>query len=216
MDLDDYNVSSATSSQKLGVLFACMGLGCLVGPLMAEPFVTMERPTTLQLGCITGYGFIALGYFGWEFWDPLKFPFWHLGITAGLRSMGASIIWTHSSLLLQQFSVPNKLGRVMSVDYALALLLEAVSAALCGVLIDKVGMPLDQICLLMGLLSTFILVLWWQYHCAGCGAVAYQPTTARKEQNEDDEDNPERYTSTSENTESSRSTSPTETTLLLP
>jgi hypothetical protein len=64
-------------------------------------------------------------------------PFWCICFMTGVRAAGSSVLWVDSSLLLQKFSAPEMLGRVVAVDYSLANLTEALATLLCGILEDR-------------------------------------------------------------------------------
>merc|ERR1711935_698965 len=53
------------STQRLGILFCFMGVGCILGPIIVEPFLDMNHTYTIQLSCIVSYFLITIGYAGW-------------------------------------------------------------------------------------------------------------------------------------------------------
>ena len=156
-------------NQRLGLLFSVVGVGCLLGPLIAEPFMDMERPASLQLSCILSFGIMAFGFYGWSMFTP----FWSLCFFASIRAAGSSILWTNSSILLQKFSEPQMLGRVMAVDVALGQLTEAASAYMCGVLLDKVSLTTPEVSFVFGSFGALCMLLWGWYHISGGGATGY-------------------------------------------
>jgi MFS family permease len=162
-EIDDSNI-------RLGILFAVVGVGCVVGPLMVEPYLDMKKPTTLQISCIFSHLLMAAGYFGWS----AMASYWSLCVFATLRAMGSSIIWINSGIMLQKFSDPDMLGRVTAAEYALGLLSEAAAAFMCGFLLDFVGLCPSQVSFLAGCTGLFWIVVWSFYHLAGRGAVLYK------------------------------------------
>ena len=52
------------SSQRLGILFAFVGVGCFLGPVIAEPFSHMDNVSSLERACLVSYLFMALGCYG--------------------------------------------------------------------------------------------------------------------------------------------------------
>jgi hypothetical protein len=158
------------SNMKLGVLFSLSGIGCVLGPLIAEPFMNVDRPRSVQLSCVIAFGVSALGYLGWTF----PSPFLSICVFALIRAAGSSTIWINSTLLLQKFSAPKMLGRVLAADYALALLTEAISAYLCGVLMDQAELSVYQVSSVLALLTAVSTVIWIWYHVAGLGAAKYR------------------------------------------
>jgi hypothetical protein len=156
--------------KKLGILFSLVGTGCLLGPLLTEPFLDMERPSTLQLSCVLSFGITAIGYLGWSF----ESSFWVISVFALIRAAGTSIIWINSTLLLQKFSTPKMMGRVLAIDFAIALLAESLSAYYTGVLLDKEGLSTYQVSFLLAIFSLVLTVVWSVYHISGHGAIKYQ------------------------------------------
>ena len=169
-DRDSEEFDLVSSNRKLGILFSLVGIGCLVGPLIAEPWVHVERPITLQISCIISFGLSALGYFGWA-----SIPyFWSTAIFAVIRAAGSSNIWIHSTLMLQKFSAPHMLGRVLAADYAVALVGEASAALLCGTFMDHhTDWTPYQVSWVLALMTSAISIGWLIYHLSGRGAGQY-------------------------------------------
>ena len=44
--------NKAATSRRLGLIFSFIGLGCLLGPTVANFTIKADRPTTMQLICI--------------------------------------------------------------------------------------------------------------------------------------------------------------------
>ena len=144
------------SSERLGLIFASVGLGCFVAPLIFDHFTRMEDSRSLERSCLVSYLFMAIGCFGMSVVTSFAEIYWCTAIRAG----GSSVVWIYSSLLLQKFSSEQMLGRVLSVDYALATLAESISAFGGGYLQDKFGMSAEQVSFLMGVIATTAFVLW--------------------------------------------------------
>ena len=51
----------ASSSRRMGVFFSLVGIGCLVGPIVAKPYIYVECPRTLQVSCLVAFGLSVLG-----------------------------------------------------------------------------------------------------------------------------------------------------------
>lgn len=160
-----------SSNRKLGILFSLVGVGCLLGPLTAEPWVHVERPKTLQVSCIVGFILSTIGYFGWA----SIHHFWSICLFTLLRAAGSSNIWIHSTLLLQKFAPEQMLGRVLAADYAIALIGEASAAFLCGYFMDHhtSWTPFDMSWVL-AVLTSAISIMWLAYHLSGRGACQYK------------------------------------------
>jgi hypothetical protein len=171
-EMGDY---AEDSNSRLGVLFSIVGIGCLIGPLAIEPFIDVERPKAVQLSCVMGFLLPAIGYTGWSFQDT---PFWFISMFALIRASGTSITWINSTLLLQKFSAEHMLGRILAIDYALALLGEAASAYSCGVLMDQAHLSAFQVSRILAVLSLILAMIWSWYHFSGRGAGVYSHTTS--------------------------------------
>jgi hypothetical protein len=167
--------SDERRSARLGLLFAIPGIGCMIGPLVADRYTNMAQPKTIQLACVysfalTVFGLLMMGLFR---------QFWLIGLFTGIRAMGSAIVWINSSLLLQKFCEPEMFGRLSAIENALALFGEAASALGAGLLQD-LGWDAEEVCLLLSGLGIFLASLWAFYHFAGRGAASYrEPKTAR-------------------------------------
>ena len=146
------------SSQRLGILFAFVGVGCVLGPIIIEPFTRMEEISSLERACLMSFFLMALGYYG--LWQFDKFIL--ICIFSSVRSAGANIVWVYSSLLLQKLSSERMRGRVFGVDYALAMLSESASALLAGVLLDD-KVSAAQISLIWSIVAFSTLAVWGIY-----------------------------------------------------
>jgi predicted MFS family arabinose efflux permease len=154
------DVNLEESSKRLGILFAFVGVGCIVGPILIEPYSHVNDVSSLERACLVSYLLMALGYFGlWQF----NHEFLLICIFSVIRAAGSNIVWIYSSLLLQILSRDSMLGRVVAVDYAFATLGEALSALLGGVLQDDVIMSAAQVSLVMALVASATLVVWIIY-----------------------------------------------------
>ena len=111
-------------------------------------------------------GFGTLGCLGVGLFPSFEFNC----IFSMLRSGGLSATWINSSVLLQSFSTPEKLGRVLAVDNALALLAESLSALLCGFLQDHVCLSAEQVTLITATTGGVMVGVWSIYHIMGYGA----------------------------------------------
>ena len=148
------------SSVRLGALFAFVGVGCIIGPILIEPYSHVNDVSSLERACLVSYLLMALGYFGlWQF----NHEFLLICIFSAVRAAGSNIVWIYSSLLLQILSRDSMLGRVVAVDYAFATLSEALSALLGGVLQDNAGISAANVSLIMALVASATLVIWIIY-----------------------------------------------------
>ena len=89
--------NEAENSRRLGVLFCCVGIGCFIGPLISDRYTSMKNMYSILNGCIISYAIQGLGWLGIGYIAP--FPF--IGLFTAVRSVGSSVNWIYSTLLLQ-------------------------------------------------------------------------------------------------------------------
>ena len=128
---------------SMGIMFAVVGLGTGIGPIIARRY-TGDRDPFLRTAIALSFLMIAGGV-------AIAAPLSSFGtVLTGvlLRGVGGGIIWVFSTQLLMQL-VPNHIqGRVFATEFALFTLMGAVSAAIGGWSIDNPA---------IGLAGT----LWW-------------------------------------------------------
>lgn len=173
-------VQDEKSPARLGLLLAFTGIGCTVGPLIADLFTNMKNPVSLQKSCIAGMAIATAGFFA----TALFSPFWSICIFTLIRSAGGSTNWIDSSILLQKFTSGGMVGRVLAVDYSLALLARALAAFLAGSMLDTWSMTAHQVGFLISFLSALLAICWLVYHASGHGAGA-EPRNASLSGKED-------------------------------
>ncbi len=123
---------------SLGILYAVVGVGTGLGPILARRF-TGDRDRPLRIAIALSYGVSILGL---VIIAPLS-GFGVVLLGSLLRGIGVGMNWVFSTQLLLQL-VPNLVrGRVFSTEYALLTLGNAGSAALAGWVLDNtaIGIP---------------------------------------------------------------------------
>jgi MFS family permease len=144
-------------STSLGIFYALVGIGTGIGPILARYF-TGDDPSRLRRAIALGYLVAGLGLlivstlsnFGIVLFGTL------------LRGLGVSIGWVFSTQLLLQL-LPNRVrGRVISTEFALLTLANAVGAAMGGWAFDNLSITISQMLWLMvGI--TFAFGLFWVF-----------------------------------------------------
>jgi hypothetical protein len=90
--------NEAETSRRIGDLYSSIGLGCVLGPIIANSFVVDgSKPVTVQKACIMSFAVLGIGWIG-----VAKAP--NFGVICAftiLRSCGSAVIWINSSLILQ-------------------------------------------------------------------------------------------------------------------
>jgi MFS family permease len=127
----------------LGIMFAVVGVGTGVGPIVARRF-TGDRGHALRVAIGLAFFITAAGVAIAAM--LASFPLLLVGLF--LRGVGGGIVWVFSTQLMMQL-VPNEIqGRVFATEFALFTLMGAISAGFGGWSTDT---PL------LGLSGT----LWW-------------------------------------------------------
>jgi len=173
----------SASNARLGLLFTCVGFGCLVGPLVAENFTTMKYLRTLQYAIIVSFAFMTVSAFGMGYFDT---NFICTCVFTIIRALGSSTIWVNSSILLQKFSSIDMLGRVSSVDHTIATLCEAISVMSAGILLDIFGLGPNIVCYIFSILSLIMFTFWFIFDRNGGGAASSHGLVSCYEDNDDD------------------------------
>lgn len=89
----------AESSRRMGVLYSSIGVGCVVGPILANStIVDGRRPSTLQLAILCGLAMLTIGWLGIATHSS---SFKHICIFTMVRTTGSSLIWLFSTLIMQ-------------------------------------------------------------------------------------------------------------------
>jgi len=109
--------------------------------------------------CVLGFFIIATS-FGATGILSLNDHFAILGFAQTIRSIGCSMIWVDSSLLIQKFTPPSLLGRINSIDTTGALLGESLSNVGVGLLMDNIGLGPESVSFLLGGLGLLFFALW--------------------------------------------------------
>ena len=155
----------AETSKRLGLIFSCIGLGCLFGPMFANTMIQAERLGTMQLACVGSLAFMMMGWVGFA-QDP---GFALICVFTSVRSFGSSTIWVNSSLLLQNLASPKMLGRVLALEFGLCMAFDALAATIAGQLLDY-GVPKHTISAGVSFLAATLFTIWSIYHMFGQGA----------------------------------------------
>ncbi|MCZ6529596.1 MAG: MFS transporter [Chloroflexi bacterium] len=139
----------------LGLLFAIVGLGTGVGPLLSR-LLTGDRGPALRRSLAPMY---LLGSLGLAVAATLaSFEMVMLGMF--LRGFAVGGIWVFSTQLLYQLVDDKLLGRVLSMQIAMFTLASAISAAFAGWALDSTALKLDGLFRLMALGGLIPALLW--------------------------------------------------------
>ena len=139
----------------LGLLYATMGIGTGLGPIVARWF-TGDKDRSLRIAITISYAISAVGMLIMSTLD--SFGIVLLGKM--LRGIGGGLGWVFATQLLLQ-SVPDRVrGRVFSTEFAFFTLMSAASSAGGGWLLDATDLGIAGILQLMGILVLIPGGLW--------------------------------------------------------
>lgn len=164
---EDPQSTEEEQSERLGQLFFMVGLGCILGPLILEPFTNMKNPKTVLDACVLAFALQAVGCISMSYFKPFKYAL----LSTVIRAMGSSLSWIDSQVLLQMVCDSDYLGRVVAVDFGLALTSEAFSAMAAGILQDNFDFTPREVSALMGILAIVFFFLWLYYRIFKCQKV---------------------------------------------
>jgi len=116
----------------MSILLAGRGIGALVGPLIAARWANQDD-SRLRLGILIGYLTIALGYSVLA----ASHSVWLAAACAAIAHAGGSTVWVFSTTLLQLHTDDRFRGRVFAADLGMGSFTVAVTAYLCGKLMDR-------------------------------------------------------------------------------
>lgn len=145
---EEIYVIGAGGGTSLGLMYAVVGIGTGLGPIIARYF-SGDRDRPQRVAIAVSYGITALGM---ALTAPLvNFELSLFGMI--LRGVGGGIGWVFATQLLLQLVPDQVRGRVFSTEFALFTLMQAGGAAVGGWALD--GVPAD------GLAAGLSAIMWW-------------------------------------------------------
>ena len=143
-------------STSIGILYACRGLGALIGPMIARA-ITRNDVVTMRKTIAVAFFISTLFYLLFA-----QSPFFLLaGVFVVGAHAGGSIQWVFSSVLLQ-LAVPNRfLGRVFALEQSLLTLAMSLSTYASGWLLDHTPFGPRRVAGLLGLVFLLPGFAWW-------------------------------------------------------
>ncbi len=147
----------------LGLIYAAMGVGTGLGPIVARRF-TGDRDRPLRIAIGLGYLIAAIGL-------VLIAPLYNFGlmlIGTVLRGVGGGIGWVFATQLLLHLLPDRVRGRVFATEFALFTLMNAIGAAATGWALDSTDLGVTGLVWIMAGLVLLPGVLWalWNLYCA--------------------------------------------------
>lgn len=142
----------------VGLLFAARGLGALVGPFAARTFATDDR-----MRIIRGIGIAFVVFFVGYALLPLAPGVILASVFVFVGHLGGGAQWTLSSYGLQRAAPDRIRGRVLSVDFGLALASSAVSTLVAGWLAVTIGAMAALVVMLGLVVATMVVWFAWTW-----------------------------------------------------
>jgi MFS family permease len=141
---------------RLGLLYAMVGIGAVAGPLL---FNRWNTGTIHRMRWLILLGFL-IEVAGWLLLGAST-ALLLVGVAFLVRSMGSSVNWTYSSVILQKSTEPEYLGRVFSLDFLVFQAMAATGTLFTGLLIDGLGPErFTTIALIFAVLAVLPVLAW--------------------------------------------------------
>ena len=143
----------------LGLTFAMVGLGCQMGPILWNACLE-PGPRSRFLAVVLAFAKMAASYA----LTVVASDIYSFLFAIFLRCMGSAVVWVYSSLLIQT-EVPTGLqGRVFTIERAVYVFCEMSSVLLGGYVFAEWHMGVRQVCALMTVISTALLLAWTTFY----------------------------------------------------
>jgi predicted MFS family arabinose efflux permease len=149
-------------STGLGLIYAAIGIGTGLGPILARIF-TGDRDRPMRFAIIASYGLSSLGLL---IIAPL-FDFNSVLIGSLVRGVGAGLMWVFSTQLLLQLTPDQVRGRVFATEFAMLTLASAIGSLLGGWALDQPGVTIAHLLWIPAILNVIPGVLWAVWVTAG-------------------------------------------------
>ena len=141
---------------SMAILWSAFGIGAVLGPLITNQF-SDDSVRVLRRLIIIGFAMIAFSWLLWGLAPSLEL----LVLAVIMRSMGGSVNWTYSSVIIQQIVPDEYLGRMFSLDFAGFEMVQSIGLIAVGLLIDAVGTGnVQTIVFGLALLALIPLLIW--------------------------------------------------------
>jgi MFS family permease len=138
----------------MSILFAARGLGATLGAMLGGNFAGLNR-VRLARTILASFLLGAVGYFALGAAGSLLLA----ALAVVISHCGGSAAWTASTTLLQEMTEDRFRGRVFSAEFAVYMLMLAVSSFLAGRLADS-GVSVRTLAAATGAVMLIPALLW--------------------------------------------------------
>jgi hypothetical protein len=157
----------------LGILYAAVGVGTGLGPLLVRRWVGDER-NGLLWGIGGGFLVLSVGVLGLGLAPTLL---WATAATL-LRSLGSGTLWVFSSAILQRIVDDDFRGRVFAFEFAAMTLTQSLAILVAGVALDQWSFEVQEVLTGAGVFGLLVSAgwLWFQLRSMAQPAASAQET----------------------------------------
>ncbi|HXF64889.1 MAG TPA: MFS transporter [Caldilineaceae bacterium] len=139
----------------LGIVYACVGLGTGLGPLLVRRWLGDGRNGLLW--AITASFFVmSCGVLGLGFAPSLG---WMTAATL-VRSLGSGSLWVFSSAILQHIVANEFRGRVFAFEFAALTLTQSLATLWAGLALDQWQLAVQDVLIAASVASFVVSLLW--------------------------------------------------------
>ena len=150
---------SDPGTATLGLIYIVSGLGTGVGPLVMRRWLG-DSPRRLMLGITLGFIVMTIG----TAWLARVNGLGTLLLATVTRTVGTGTLWVFSAALLQTIVPDRYRGRVFSSEFAALTLTQSISTVAAGYLLDRAGLPIQDVMAVMAAISVVMTLLWTGFH----------------------------------------------------
>jgi MFS family permease len=142
-------------SLTLGLLYTITGIGTGVGPLLLRRWLGDSR-AGLMRAISASFVLLTAGVFMLGSAPTLAW----VAIGTLTRSFGSGSLWVFSSAILQTTVEDRFRGRIFAFEFATLTLTQSIGVLCAGMAQDNLGMDVQQVFLLTGVVSVGVSVCW--------------------------------------------------------
>jgi predicted MFS family arabinose efflux permease len=158
---------NGSGSLTLGLLYAIVGLGTGIGPLVVRRWVG-DAERGMLWGISSGFVALTVGIAAMAVAPSLGW------VLAGslVRAVGSGSLWVFSSVLLQRMVEDKFRGRVFAFEFAVMTLGQSFATIWAGVAMDQLALDVQGVILSAAVLSAAVLAAWVWFHRRAAARVA--------------------------------------------
>jgi len=155
---ENVNMQVGDSSTTLGLIFASVGFGCFLGPVVLNAAV-QPRPRPLLWASALAFIFLFAG----AVLLAAARRLYMVLVATLVRAVGSATLWIYSTLLLQLRCPNTILGRVSAAEMAFYTICENLSSLYGGAAFDILGMTLEQTTASLAVAAGCVAAGWIAY-----------------------------------------------------